>query len=423
MIEISKLANGLTVVSDTMPSLESAAVGVWVACGARHETPREMGLSHMLEHMAFKGTVKRSAKDIAEEMENVGGDRNAYTGREQTAYHARVLKENVSLALDILSDILVHPAFDEAELARERDVIVQEIGSARDTPDDLVFDHLQEASYPAQPMGWPILGSEKTVSSFQQNDLRRYIAAQYHSGGMILSAAGAVNHAHLVTLAHDLFSGVAQGTEQDVVPARYAGGEARDEQDLEQSHLTFAFPGVATADPDAITAQVFATALGGGMSSRLFQEAREKRGLCYSISSFANTYRDSGTIGIYCGTAPEKAGEIAPIIAGEMTAMASGATEAETSRAKAQLKASLLMALESPHARAEHMAGHLFAFGRILTVEELIGRVEAVDAAAVRRLATRVCERGDPAIAAVGPVKRLESRAAFAKRFGKVMAA
>ena len=242
------------------------------------------------------------------------------------------------LALDVLSDILIHPAFDEAELARERDVIVQEIGSARDTPDDLVFDHLQEACYPDQPMGWPILGSEKTVSSFMQADLRRYIGAQYHSGGMILAAAGAVNHAHLVTLAHDLFGEVARGAEHTVVPARYSGGEARDEQDLEQSHLTFAFPGVATADPDAITAQVFATALGGGMSSRLFQEVREKRGLCYSISAFASTYRDSGTIGIYCGTAPEKAGEIAPIVASEMAAMASNTTEAETSRAKRSSK-------------------------------------------------------------------------------------
>jgi len=199
MIEISKLASGLTVVSDNMPSLESAAVGVWVACGARHETPREMGLSHMLEHMAFKGTARRSARDIAEEIEAVGGDLNAYTGRETTAYHARILKEDVPLALDVLSDILIHPAFDETEIARERDVIVQEIGSARDTPDDLVFDYLQEACYPDQPMGWPILGSEKTVTSFTRSDLSRYIGAQYHSEGMILAAAGAVNHAHLVT--------------------------------------------------------------------------------------------------------------------------------------------------------------------------------------------------------------------------------
>jgi len=201
------------------------------------------------------------------------------------------------------------------------------------------------------------------------------------------------------------------------------GGEKReDDEELEQAHLTFAFPGVAAADADAVTAQVYATALGGGMSSRLFQEAREKRGLCYSISAFAGHYRDSGTIGIYCGTAADKAGEIAPIVAGEMSAMATNATETETARARAQLKASLLMGLERPHARAEHMAGHLFVYGRILSVEEMIGRVEAVDAAAVRRFAARICERGEPALAAIGPINRLESREAFARRFGRVAA-
>jgi predicted Zn-dependent peptidase len=424
MIEITKLANGLTVVTDNMPSLESAAVGVWVNSGTRHETPREMGLAHVLEHMAFKGTARRSARDIAEQIEAVGGDLNAYTGREQTAYHARLLKEDVPLALDILSDILIHPAFDDTELARERDVIVQEIGSARDTPDDQVFDYLQEACYPGQPMGWPILGTEKTVQSFVRDDLSRYIGAQYRADEMVLAAAGAVNHAQLVTLAHDLFGGLNQGAVPGVVPARYDAGEIRDDDtELEQAHLTFAFPGVPAADADAMTAQVFATAFGGGMSSRLFQEAREKRGLCYSISAFAGYYRDSGTIGIYCGTAAEKAGEIAPIIAGELSAMASGATEDEIKRARAQLKASLLMGLERPHARAEMMVGHLFTYGRLLSLEEIIGRIEAVDAAAVRRFATRVCERGEPAMAAIGPIKRLESRDAFAKRFGKKRAA
>jgi predicted Zn-dependent peptidase len=424
MIEITKLQSGLTVVSDNMPSLESAAVGVWVNSGTRHEKPAEMGLAHVLEHMAFKGTARRSARDIAEQIEAVGGDLNAYTGREQTAYHARILKEDVPLALDILSDILIHPAFDPDELSRERDVIVQEIGSARDTPDDQVFDYLQEACYPGQPMGWPILGTEKTVQSFQRGDLSRYIGEQYRASDMILAGAGAVNHAQMVTLAHDLFGGVNQGTTPEVAPAHYRGGEVRDnDEELEQAHLTFAFPSVAAADPDAMTAHVFAIAFGGGMSSRLFQEAREKRGLCYSISAYAGYYRDSGTLGIYCGTAAEKAGEIAPIIAGELSAMASAATEEETKRAKAQVKASLLMGLERPHARAEMMVGHLFTFGRLLSLEEIIGRIEAVDTAAVRRYAARVCETGDPAMAAVGPIKRLESREVFAKRFGRVRAA
>jgi predicted Zn-dependent peptidase len=424
MIELTKLKNGLTVVTDNMPSLESAAIGVWVNSGTRHEKPQEMGLAHVLEHMAFKGTARRSARDIAEEIEAVGGDLNAYTGREQTAYHARVLKDDVPLALDILADILIHPAFDPDELARERDVIVQEIGSARDTPDDQVFDYLQEACFPGQPMGWPILGTEKTVLGFQRGDLSRYIGEQYNASDMILAAAGAVNHAQLVTLAHDLFGGLNQGAAPQIVPARYDAGEVRDnDEELEQAHLTFAFPGIPAADPDAVTAHVFTTALGGGMSSRLFQEAREKRGLCYSISAFAGYYRDIGTIGIYCGTAAEKAGEIAPIIAGEIAAMAAAATEDEVKRAKAQLKAGFLMGLERPHARAETMVGHLFTYGRLLSLEEVIGRIEAVDVAGVRRFATRVAQTGSPAMAAIGPIKKLESRDAFAKRFGNARAA
>ncbi len=423
MIEKSKLANGMTVITDAMPGIESAAVGVWVNSGTRHEVPAEMGLAHVLEHMAFKGTARRSARDIAEEIEAVGGDLNAYTGRETTAYHARILKEDVGLALDILSDILIHPSFDADELTRERDVIVQEIGSSRDTPDDLVFDYLQEACYPDQPMGWPILGTEKTVQSFQQADLRRYIGAQYHPKEMVLSAAGAVDHAHLVTLAHDLFAPLQGGEAPPVVPARYVPSEKRDEDDLEQAHLTFAFPGIASGDPEAMTANIFTAALGGGMSSRLFQEVREKRGLCYSISAYASHYRDSGTIGIYCGTSPEKAGEIAPIVAAELEAMATGTTEEEIGRAKATWRASLLMGLESPHTRAERAAGQWFVYGRVLSIEEMIGMVQAVSVSAVKKFAARLLERGDPAMAAVGPIKKLESRERFARRFGTSKAA
>lgn len=423
MIEISKLANGMTVITDAMSGIESAAVGVWVNSGTRHERPSEMGLAHVLEHMAFKGTARRTARDIAEEIEAVGGDINAYTGRETTAYHARVLKEDVPLVMDILADVLINSSFDAEELARERDVIVQEIGSARDTPDDLVFDYLQEACYPDQPMGWPILGTEKTVQSFQQADLRRYIGAQYHPKDMVLSAAGAVNHAQLVTLAHDLFGPMASGDMPAIEPARYMPGDKREIDDLEQAHLTFALPGVPAADADEMPANIFVTAFGGGMSSRLFQEVREKRGLCYSISAYASHYRDSGTIGIYCGTAADKAGEIAPLIAGELEGMATHATEDEVSRARAQWRASLLMGLESPHSRAERAANQWFVYGRVLSVEESIGRVQSVDAAAVRRFAARLLERGDPAMAAVGPIKKLESRERFARRFGKAKAA
>ena len=391
-VEISKLANGLTVVSDPMSQLESAAVGVWVGTGARNETRPVMGVSHMLEHMAFKGTERRSARDIAEEIEAVGGYLNAYTSREQTAFHVRTLKADVPLAIDILADILIHPTFEQMELERERQVVLQEIGQARDTPDDIVFDHLQATVYPDQPMGWPILGLDETVAAFSREQLQTYMHATYRAPNMILVASGAVEHARIVALAQEKCAGLAGGAVSMPASARYAGGEKLVNEDLEQAHLTFAFPGVASADEAFYTAQVYAATLGGGMSSRLFQEVREKRGLCYSIYAFAQSFRDSGVIGIYTGTGENEAAEIAPVVAGEMAALASGATDTEVSRAKAQLKSGLLMGLERPASRAEQIAAQLFAHGRVLPVEELIAKLEAVDAAAVRRFGARLME-------------------------------
>jgi len=321
--------------------------------------------------------------------------------------------------LDLISDILINPAFDAGELEREREVILQEIGQARDTPDDLIFDHLQEACYPDQPMGWPIFGSEKTVASFSRDELKSYMGANYRAGGMMLIASGAVDHAHLVDTAETLFRRLPAGDGPAAEPARYFSGEIRDERELEQAHLAFAFPGVGSTDPEAVTAQVFATALGGGMSSRLFQEAREKRGLCYAIYAFSQSHRDSGIFGIYAGTGEDKAGEVIPLVVAEIEAMAEGATEEEAARARAQLRASMLMALESPGARCERIAGHLLNFGRVLSTKEMTTRVDAVDAAALRRFAAKLLERGNPAMASVGPVGRLESVERFARRFGR----
>jgi predicted Zn-dependent peptidase len=421
-VEITRLPSGLIVATDPMPHLMSAALGVWVNCGARHESPTEAGLSHMLEHMAFKGTATRSAKDIATEIEAVGGDINAYTSREQTAFHARVLKDDVALALDMIADILLNSTFDSGELEREREVIIQEIGQTEDTPDDLIFDYLQEASYPGQAMGWPIFGSEKTVASFSRDDLVSFMRKHYRAGAMMLIGSGAVEHQAMVEAGRTLFAPLAEGGEREWVPAAFKGSDIRTLDDLEQAHLAFAFPGVASAGPDAITAQVFATALGGGMSSRLFQELRENRGLCYSIYAFSHSYRDTGMIGVYSGTAEDKCGEVAPLVAAEIEAMVTQTTEEESARARAQLKASLLMGLESPHQRCELMAGHLYAYGRVLSVEELIVRVDAIDADALRRFAENLCRTGNPAIAAVGPIKQLESRERFARRFGRAPA-
>ncbi|MGB8366489.1 MAG: M16 family metallopeptidase [Rhizomicrobium sp.] len=417
-IEITKLPNGLTVVTDPMPQLESAAVGVWVDCGARHETRSVMGVSHMLEHMAFKGTERRGARAIAEEIEAVGGYLNAYTSREQTAFHARTLKADVPLAIDILADILTQPAFEPGELERERQVVLQEIGQARDTPDDIVFDYLQSAVYPDQPMGWPILGEEETVGAFTRDDLKTYMGANYRAGGMTFIASGAVRHGEIVDLVAKHFANLPQGTAPVGESAVYGGRDMRVVEDLEQVHVTYAFPGVASAADDIMAAQVYVTALGGGMSSRLFQEAREKRGLCYSIYAYAHAFTDGGLVGVYAGTGEMEAGEISAVVAGEMAALAETASDAEVARAKAQLKSGLLMGLERPAARAEQIASQLLAYGRVLSIAELTARLDAVDVAAVRRFAQRVMASERPAIAAVGPLGRLESYAQFAGRFG-----
>ncbi|MBV9570619.1 MAG: insulinase family protein [Alphaproteobacteria bacterium] len=417
-VQISKLANGLTVVTDPMPQLESAALGVWVNTGGRNETRPVMGVSHMLEHMAFKGTLRRTAREIAEEIETVGGYMNAYTSREQTAFHVRTLKADVPLAVDILADILTQPTFDRTELERERQVVLQELGQARDTPDDIVFDHLQAIAYPDQPMGWPILGDEATVSNFNREDLKTYMDANYRAGSMVIVASGAVEHVRILELATELFAKLPAGTAAAPLSTRYGGGDMRVAEDLEQVHVTYAFPGVASIDPDFYVSQVYAGALGGGMSSRLFQEAREKRGLCYSIYAYGQSFSDGGMIGIYVGTGEGEAEEISAVVAGEMAGLAATASEEEIVRAKAQMKSGLLMGLERPATRAEQIAGQLLTFGRVIPVEELTARLDAVDAAAVRRFGERIMNTEQPSLAVVGPHNKLESYPVFAGRFG-----
>ena len=416
-LEISKLSNGLTVVSDPMSQLESAALGIWVNTGSRNETPGQMGISHLLEHMAFKGTATRSARAIAEEIEAVGGVLNAYTSREQTAFHARILKQDVPLALDMIGDILTNPAFEQAELERERQVVLQELGQARDTPDDIVFDHLQAAIFKDQPLGWSILGNETTVTGFDRAMLKDYMAAQYRLEGMTLVASGAVAHDEILRLAEEKCGGLNPGQVSAPPPAHYVGGDFREVEDLEQAHIAYAFPGLNNADADYFLAQIYATALGGGTSSRLFQEAREKRGLCYSIYAFSSGFQDSGFLGVYVGTGEDEAADISAVIAGEMEAMTSNLTEAEVARARAQLKVSLLMGMERPSTRSEQIAGQLFALGKVQTAAEIVAQLDAIDAAAVKIFATKVMEAGRPTIAAVGPIKKLEGHGAFAARF------
>lgn len=423
-VEVTKLENGLTVVTDAMPHLQTISVGVWVNTGARHEGRHQHGVSHLLEHMAFKGTKRRSARAIAEEIENVGGHLNAHTAHEATAYYARVMKSDLPLAVDLLADILQNSAFEKKELERERGVIIQEIGQSLDTPDDLVFDYLLGASFPDQPMGRPILGTVETVNGFDSAALQTYMDERYQAGGMVLAAAGAIDHADLVALGRANFSHLPQRVPDAAELAKFKGGEQREDRELEQAHVTLAFEGPTYSDPDYYVAQIFTSVLGGGMSSRLFQEIREKRGLAYSVFAYSWSFADTGILGIYAGTAPDDLGQLMPVVAAEINRMSEDTSEAEVARARAQMKAGLLMSLESSSSRAEQIARQYAVHGRVLTIDELVKSVDQVDAAAVRRFATRFfgSNAPAPALAAVGPLKGagggLESYDHLAARFG-----
>src|SRR5690349_20028970 len=360
---VSRLANGLRVATETIQSVDTVSLGIWVDVGTRHEPAAINGAAHFLEHMAFKGTERRSARDIAEEIEAVGGHLNAYTSRESTAYYAKVLKEDVPLALDILSDILLHSSFDPAELERERTVILQEIGQASDTPDDIIFDHYQEQAFPDQAMGRPVLGQPEIIRRISRDAVMGYLRDHYGAARMVLSAAGNLNHDRIVELADRLSATMPAERAVTTEPARYVGGERREARDLEQLHLVLGFPGLPLGEPDYYAALVLSTAFGGGMSSRLFQEVREKRGLAYTIHSFTHSFRDGGLFGIYAGTGEGDAGELMPVLCDETMRLADGLTAVELARAKAQMKAGLLMSLESTGARCEQMAQHMLIHG------------------------------------------------------------
>lgn len=416
VVQVTTLANGLRVASADMPGLETAAVGVWVKAGARNETLELNGVSHLLEHMAFKGTRRRNALAIAEEIESVGGHLNAYTSREQTAYLARVLKDDVPLAVDLLADILQHTTMPEDELTREREVVIQEIAQVHDTPDDIVFDHFQETAFPDQPIGRSILGTVDNVGGFQRQELMRYMGSLYSAENMIVVAAGRVDHDDFVDLVGTAFDSLPPATPRTIEPAIYLGGDRRSERDLEQVHLVVGFNGVPFGDSAFFAEQVMSTVLGGGMSSRLFQEVREKRGLAYSVFSFATSYADSGLFGIYAGSGETHVGELMPVICDEVVKIATAINDDELDRARAQIKASLLMLLESPSSRCEQIARHMMIYGRPLPPEEIIERIEAVDGDAVTAAARRLIEDGRPTITALGPISGLESYDTIAAR-------
>ncbi len=402
---LTTLPNGFRIVTETMAGLKSASVGVWVMAGGRHELAAQNGIAHFLEHMAFKGTTRRSALQIAEEIEDVGGYINAYTSREMTAYYARVLQADVGLALDVIGDIVLNPAFAPAEIEVERGVILQEIGQSLDTPDDIIFDWLQEVSYPDQPFGRTILGPEERVAAFTRDDLQGFIKAHYGPAQMILSAAGAVDHDQIVAQATALFGHLPAIPAATFQPAVFTGAMRREVKKLEQVHFAMAFDAPSYRHPDVHTAQIYATVMGGGMSSRLFQKIREERGLCYSIFTQSGAYEDAGQITLYAGTSAGDIGDLMRLCADELKRAADDITDAELSRARAQIKAGMLMGLESPSSRAERIARLLAIYGRVPDIDESVAKIDGVSLDDLRRYAGEVTQ-ADQALALYGPVSK-----------------
>ncbi|MGE0211401.1 MAG: M16 family metallopeptidase [Parvibaculaceae bacterium] len=416
-VRITRLDNGIHVLTHDFPQLETVALGVWVRAGARDERESENGLAHFLEHMAFKGTSRRDAFQIAAEIEAAGGEINAATAMETTAYYARVLKEDWPLALDILADILTDPIFDVDELEREKDVILQEIAASNDTPDDLVFDLAQAASWPGHPLGRPILGTADHVEAHGAEDMVGYRGAHYGGARMVVSAAGRIDHEAFVAEAARLLAGVPSGGQPVRATPAFAGGPSLTSRPLDQTHLVLSFPSVGYHDDDIYAVQVLSSVLGGGMSSRLFQEVREKRGLCYSVFSTASAYQDTGLFTVYAASSAEKSDELAGVVSEVMLSLIDGVGADEIARARAQLKAGLVMSLESASGRADQIARQFLAFGRVPLISEIIAKVERVDEADIRRLASRIFRGSPPAVAAVGDISRLAPYDRLAARF------
>jgi predicted Zn-dependent peptidase len=415
---ITTLSNGLRVVTHAMDHLETVSLGVWVASGARHERLEQHGLSHLLEHMAFKGTATRTAQRIAEEIEDIGGELNAATGLDMTAYYARVLKGDDGIALNILADILLNSTFTDEDLNKEREVIQQEIAAAQDSPDDLAFDLLHQAAFPDQAIGRPILGTVKSVGAIQASDLRDFLKERYTPEAMVISAAGAINHEKLVRHAEALFGGLTRSQSGGERRAHYTGGVAASTKPFEQSHVVIGLPAPSYLEDDYYAAQVFSGLFGGGMSSRLFQEIRESRGLCYAIYSTVWGLRDAGMLAVHAATGPDKVEQLSAIVAAELADIADkGPNAAELQRSSAQLKAGLLMALESSSVRAEQMARHLLSHGALIPAQDLVARVDAVTRDAVRDVAARVAA-SVPTVAIVGSGKSSQKQA---ERTAKIM--
>lgn len=408
--QIVTLPNGLRLATDEMKDVETVSVGVFVNTGSRYETPEINGISHFLEHMAFKGTTKRNAKEIAEEFEGIGGRINAYTSKEKTVYYAKVLKQHAEFAVEFLADILQNSTFDKVELEKERGVILQEIAMTNDTPDDIIFDYFQETAYPAQALGRSILGPVKNIKKFSREDFTNYIGKQYNYKNMAVVAAGAIKEKDLEKWVKKYFTGFGSAKIKAPQAAKYSGGDFRKEKKLEQINLVMGFKGLSYLDRDYYTSQILAMILGGGMSSRLFQEVREQRGLAYSIYAFNQAHHDSGIFGIYAGTTPEKANELISATCDQIKKICEKISDKEMERVRTQFEASLLMAKESTSTRMQKLGSDILSLGKIQSDHEIMKKISAVKKSDVTKLAEKIFSGSKPTFAAIGKVSGVKKK-------------
>ena len=413
---ISELGNGLKIATRSISHATTLSVGIWVNAGARDEQDDEQGIAHMLEHMAFKGTKRRDAQAIATEVENVGAFMNAHTSREETADYIRLLPEHLDLGVDILADILTESTLPIDEIERERGVIIQEIGQSLDTPDDLVFDLFAAACYEGHSLGRPILGTVDSVSTFSRQDLEAFLRRYYGAGQMLFCAAGALDHDDLVRRVNARLGMIGNATFITRQPAPWTGGRKMVKRDLEQSHIVFGLPTAVESMPDRFSLMALSTLYGGGMSSRLFQQVREQRGLCYSIFSFASLYSDSGIFSVYAGTSASRANEMLAVVADELASVAHSVHPDEVTRAKAQLRASLLMSRESVSNCGDALARQIMLFGAPQDDAMLLAAIDDVDENAVRDMAAQLISGHVPALACVGPSTALIDNGDLAAR-------
>ena len=386
-----------------MPHTQTVSIGLWIAAGSRHESTHQNGLSHFLEHMAFKGTKNRSARDIAEQFDDIGGYLNACTSHEYTSYYAKVLPEDFNTAGDILADILLHPTFDKEELEKERQVILQEIAMCHDTPDDIIFDIFQHTAFPNQPLGRSILGTEERVLSFTQEDLKQYVATHYHAAHMVLAVAGAISHQKAVAYAEKYFASLPSSKAQSVIDATYHGGHLHQQRTLEQTHLMIGFAGLPYHHEDYHALRLLTSILGGGMSSRLFQEIREKRGLAYTIHAFHNCYADQGLFSVYSSTTPHNIEALGTVVAQELHKACTTITPQELARAKKQAIAGLLMAQDSTLGKSEELGHNLTCLNHHVETSEIIATLETIALDKIHQLLQQLITSSSPAIVTIGP--------------------